>query len=195
MTLKRAAATVVTVLIALATTPLAAQSRGPQRVPPGQLPPAGQCRVWYEGRAPGQQSPVMNCDRAEAIASRDRSARVIYGNQRGRIDNSQRGRRAIDRRGGRGQQFNPAYDNGYRDGVYKGREDADDRDRYDPARHGWYKSANRGYDSRYATRDQYQRFYREGFLAGYDNARVQFDRNGRSGPDRRLPDGSWPWPF
>jgi hypothetical protein len=61
-----------------------------QGVPPGQLPPPGQCRVWYEGRPPGQQPRATNCNNAEAIASRDRNARVIYGddvydarNQRG----------------------------------------------------------------------------------------------------------------
>jgi hypothetical protein len=25
-----------------------------QGIPPGQMPPAGQCRVWYEGRPPGK---------------------------------------------------------------------------------------------------------------------------------------------
>src|SRR5687768_18608185 len=50
-----------------------------QGIPPGQMPPAGQCRVWYEGRPPGQQPRATNCDEAERIASRSRTARVIYG--------------------------------------------------------------------------------------------------------------------
>lgn len=30
-------------------------------VPPGHLPPPGQCRVWFPGRPPGQQPPPGNC--------------------------------------------------------------------------------------------------------------------------------------
>ena len=32
------------------------------RVPPGHLPPAGQCRVWVPGRPPGQQAPAGSCN-------------------------------------------------------------------------------------------------------------------------------------
>lgn len=30
-------------------------------VPPGHLPPPGQCRVWYPDRPPGQQPPPGDC--------------------------------------------------------------------------------------------------------------------------------------
>jgi hypothetical protein len=33
-------------------------------IPPGHLPPPGQCRVWYPGRPPGQQPPPTSCDQA-----------------------------------------------------------------------------------------------------------------------------------
>ena len=33
------------------------------RVPPGQYPPRGACRVWYEGRPPGRQPRATNCER------------------------------------------------------------------------------------------------------------------------------------
>ena len=82
----------ITVLMALAMLPLAAatadaQGRGRDRrdvaraqgVPPGQLPPANMCRVWYNGTPPGRQPRPTNCRNAEAIAARDRNARVIYG--------------------------------------------------------------------------------------------------------------------
>ena len=50
-----------------------------QGVPPGQLPPANMCRVWYEGQAAGRQPSPTSCREAENVASRTRNARVIYG--------------------------------------------------------------------------------------------------------------------
>lgn len=35
--------------------------RGPSKVPPGHLPPAGMCRIWYAGTPPGHQPPPGNC--------------------------------------------------------------------------------------------------------------------------------------
>ena len=71
---------------------------------------------------------------------------------------------------------------GYDDGVVKGREDVGDRDAYDPARHGWYRSADRGYNSRYGSREQFRADYRRGFLAGYDSVHDGRDR-GSSRPE------------
>src|SRR5687768_4787890 len=88
--MRTAAATFV--LIGLVTVPLGAQGRGSrypdraQGIPPGHLPPAGACRVWYEGRPPGYQPPPTSCREAERVASRDPYARVIYGSDRGRQD-------------------------------------------------------------------------------------------------------------
>ena|SRR3712207_5757393 len=31
------------------------------RVPPGHLPPPGQCRIWFPGRPPGHQPPPTSC--------------------------------------------------------------------------------------------------------------------------------------
>jgi hypothetical protein len=61
-----------------AVAPLSAQSRGNQGVPPGQMPPAGMCRVWFDGVAPGRQPRPTDC--ASARANVPRNARVIYGN-------------------------------------------------------------------------------------------------------------------
>jgi hypothetical protein len=63
-----------------------------------------------------------------------------------------------------------AYRRGYDDGVVKGREDLGDRDSFDPARHSWYRNADRGYNSRYGSKDEYRSEYRRGFLAGYEGA-------------------------
>lgn len=48
-----------------------------------------------------------------------------------------------------------AWQNGHRDGYEKGVEDARDRDSYDPVRHSRYRNADRGYDRRYGSKDQY----------------------------------------
>jgi hypothetical protein len=50
-----------------------------QGVPPGQLPPANMCRVWYDGQSPGRQPEATSCRDAERTAARSRNARVIYG--------------------------------------------------------------------------------------------------------------------
>ena len=223
---------IVFAVAVLTAAPAAAQGRNrAQGVPPGQLPPAGQCRVWYDGVPPGRQpAPTRNCDEAERIASRDRNARVLYGHGRTRNNTDRRNTdiyggwdprddRRNDRVGNddgrrrqgpvtgravpRGEQYpgsvypdsrypsqrngnygSVAFRQGYQDGVEKAREDTRDGDKYDPARHGWYKSANRGYDSRYGSREQYAAEYRDGFLDGYREA-----YRGRS-DDR----GGW-WPF
>jgi hypothetical protein len=201
-------------LVALAAaSPAAAQGRNnrngnAQGIPPGQMPPAGMCRVWYDGLPPGRQPRATNCNEAERIASRDRSARVIYGddyynnrnypygNDRyGTNDRYGNDRYGYPRSGSNRYGYNtPAYDNGYRDGLEKGREDARDRDSYDPVRHSWYRNGNRGYNSRYGTRDQYKLVYRDGFEAGY--AQAYRAAGGRYNTSRNRSGGiQLPWPF
>jgi hypothetical protein len=166
-----------------------------QGIPPGHMPPRDGCRVWYDGRPPGRQPAPTSCERAESVASRQRDARVIYGedvyrdvryggataDRWGDRDNDRAVRRdgrvrdprisggvvQDGRDGGRTGRFSPAYDNGYRDGLTKGRDDAEDRHRFDAERHGWYRSATRGYDDDYGNRAEYQARYRQGFEAGY----------------------------
>ena len=163
-----------------------------QGVPPGQLPPPDQCRVWYDNRSNGRQPSATTCRQAEAIAARDSRARVIYGEDvywnassgyYGGYDNTgavRRDGRVRDPRvgggvlgdsvygnGGSYARNAPAYQNGYRDGLTTGREDGEDGDRFDTNRHSWYRSATRGYDDDFGTRPEYQSRYRQGFEAGY----------------------------
>lgn len=54
-----------------------ARFRGTPNIPPGHLPPAGKCRVWMDGMAPGRQQRATDCATAERRRPYD--ARVIYG--------------------------------------------------------------------------------------------------------------------
>jgi hypothetical protein len=60
-------------------------------VPPGHLPPPGECRVWYPGRPPGHQPPPTDCDRAMRRAPA--GAWVLYRPDRRHVHS-----RVIDRR-------------------------------------------------------------------------------------------------
>jgi hypothetical protein len=210
------------ILVAVTAGPALAQGRGKnkQGVPPGHLPPAGLCRVWYDGVPPGRQPAPTSCYEAERIASRDRGARVLYGGGSSRSDRpvyrddgwypgdirpgddrrrpditdgrrpNPNGDRTRGRAVPRSEQYpggssypdartprrgdyayaSEAFRKGFDDGVVKGREDVNDRDSFDPARHSWYRSADRGYNSRYGTREEYRAEYRRGFLSGYESA-------------------------
>jgi hypothetical protein len=163
------------------------------------MPPPGQCRVWYDGRPPGQQPAPTNCNTAERIASRDPYARVIYGdrvNQRNSPGTSSpypRDRYPVEPYPGpyRGNGYNQVpFSNGYEDGYDKGIEDARDNDRFDPSRHSRYRSGDRGYNQRYGTRAEYRNVYRDGFRSGYEDGYRGASGN-RSG---QRPGGTrWPW--
>ena len=61
------------------------------RVPPGQRPPSGMCRIWIDGVPPGRQPKATDCATAEANVPPN--ARVIYGNDaNGEVERSRRGR-------------------------------------------------------------------------------------------------------
>jgi hypothetical protein len=66
-----------------------------------------------------------------------------------------------------GGYYSPAAQNGYRDGLKAGRDDAHDGRSFDPARSRDYRSGDNDYDRRYGDRDQYKREYRDAFQQGY----------------------------
>ena len=55
------------------------RTRTSHKIPPGQLPPKGMCRVWIDGVPPGQQPPVTDCATAER--NRVANSHVIYGDR------------------------------------------------------------------------------------------------------------------
>ena len=65
--------------------------------------------------------------------------------------------------------WSPATNAGYRDGFAVGRDDANDRDSYNPQRSKRYRSGDRDYDSEYGSRDVYRSEYRSAFLQGYED--------------------------
>ena len=79
----------------------------------------------------------------------------------------------------RGADNEPARARGYAEGFDKGREDYEDRDRYDPVRHGWYRDGDRGYNNDYGSRELYKQNYREGFREGYEDGYRGGNRNFR----------------
>ena len=73
------------------------RGRGTRGIPPGHLPPPGECRVWHDDRPPGHQPPPTSCGEARRDAYRT-GGRVIHGGGEGRDDRYDRGGR--DRDGG-----------------------------------------------------------------------------------------------
>jgi hypothetical protein len=70
-----------------------------------------------------------------------------------------------------------AYDNGYREGLERGRDDARRRRAFSFERYDEYRNADRGYRRGDGIgRDQYRQMYRDGFRAGYTQS---YQRIGR----------------
>jgi hypothetical protein len=65
--------------------------------------------------------------------------------------------------------YSPAGQNGYRDGLEAGRDDARSRRAVDPHRAKRYREGDHDYDNRYGSRDEYKREYRAAFEQGYQD--------------------------
>ena len=65
--------------------------------------------------------------------------------------------------------YSPGAQNGYRDGLEVGRNDARDRNRFDPVRSKRYRDGDHDYDNRYGSRDAYKQDYRSAFQQGYED--------------------------
>ncbi len=77
---------------AVAPTSADAQGRGRNEagVPPGHRPPAGLCRIWFDGLPPGRQPAPVSCEEARRTAPRN--TRVIYSSDDARRDDDRRDR-------------------------------------------------------------------------------------------------------
>jgi hypothetical protein len=168
--------TIIAFTVALATVGVAAHAEGQGRsnrgssrneiaraqgVPPGQMPPSNLCRVWYSDRSPGRQPAATDCRTAELTVSRNRNARVIYGEN----------------------AYDDRYYGGYRNDPYYGRNDSygyPDNGRAVP-RDGRVR------DPRYGTNDPYysgrsvygSEAYQQGYRDGLEKGREDGNRNNR----------------
>lgn len=98
-----------------------------------------------------------------------------------RDDRNDRRDRRDDRYGNNGGYngtniYREAQRQGFQDGVSRGRDDRQDRDRYNPQKSSEYKRATNGYDSRYGNKNEYKNAYRQAFINGYNQG---YNRNGR----------------
>lgn len=110
---------------------------------------------------------------------RDGYDRANVNVRNGQWGNDRWGRNDDRGPGGRRGYQEPAYARGYSDGWQQGAEDFRDRDRYDPSRHGEYKSADHGYDRNYGSKDTYKNNYRSGFRQGYEEGYRNGNRTAR----------------
>ena len=116
-----------------------------------------------------------------------------YGDNRGdNLPPWSNGRGWGNGRAGRDGNYNGnnrfALESGFNDGYEAGLSDGRSRRRNDPVAESRYRSGDRGYNSRYGTREAYKIDYRRAFLQGYDRGYDDGRRNYNGGPSR------W-WPF
>ncbi len=76
----------------------------------------------------------------------------------------------------RGAYNSVAAQNGFRDGLEAGRDDAQDRKAADPFRTKRYRSGDHDYNSRYGPKEEYKREYRTAFQQGYEQGYREYRR-------------------
>ena len=115
-------------------------------------------------------------DRAAYQSGYDRSYnnRNSYDNSNGQYSDSRDGYDR-DHNGNANWQYgqygnsqqNPAFQNGFRDGISDGRNDYQSRRSSSPANTSNYRNATAGYDRSWGSQDQYRDMYRQGYVRGY----------------------------
>ncbi len=117
--------------------------------------------------------------------------RLGYGNYGGRYGGAGRGGQPPWSNGRddrydpyRNNGYNPAYQAGLNDGYEAGLDDGRDNRRFDPVSERRFRSADRGYEREYGSREIYKANYRESFKLGYQrgyNDGRRYDRRSGSG--------------
>lgn len=104
---------------------------------------------------------------------------------------------ALAQYGGRGDVYSrrgsfygdrTAYDNGYREGLKRGEKDWRAGRRFDYDDDKAFRKADKGYHKEHGSRFEYERVFREGYVAGYRDAYgARTARNDRYGNRRAIP--------
>jgi hypothetical protein len=81
-------------------------------------------------------------------------------------------------------QNNAAFERGYREGIQRGADDARDGRRFEPQRDRVYRDGDRGYNSRYGSREWYRNEFRRGYSTGYRDGYYSVQGDGRYRRDR-----------
>src|SRR5438477_7062477 len=121
-----------------------------------------------------------------------------YGQDPYRRDRDRGNNRRDDRgRGGYGNEYQIAANQGYQDGLYTGSNDGQRGQNYNPQRSHFYRNGhgnNGGYgnNGRYGNRND-QQAYRDGFLRGYDEGFRRYGGNNRRRNNRNS--GRFPFPW
>ena len=71
-----------------------------------------------------------------------------------------------------------AYDQGYREGLNKGQQDARRGQRHDYRNEREFERADRGYNRSFGDRERYRQIFRDGYARGYSDS---YNRNSRYG--------------
>ena len=143
------------VVLAASAVTLSATVAGAQNVPPGQMPPAGLCRIWIDGVPAGRQPHSTDC--ATARRNAPANAHVLYGGDVRHTVNGQYDARRDPRSPSYDARYDPnsrAYDPRYGQntttGTYDPRYGTNNGTVNDP-RYGRNGTTNNGtYDPRYS---------------------------------------------
>ena len=128
-------------------------------------------RYGYDSRQAQHERDELQRD--AAVCGYDQSNRDNYRNYQGdRDDWRYRGGSGYtdsDRWGDRDDRYQQAINNGYRDGLNLGQQDALKGKSYRPQKHDEYEDADRGYNRNYGDKNVYKNQYRQAFQNGYSD--------------------------
>jgi hypothetical protein len=127
-------------------------------------------RYGYDSRQAQHERDELQRDAAicgyDEYSSRDNNSRSYQGDRDDWRYRGGNGYRDYDRRNDR---YNPASENGYRDGLNLGLQDARKGKSYRLQKHDEYEDGDRGYNRSYGDKNAYKNQYRQAFQNGYSD--------------------------